>query len=206
MPDDARDLRRRVMDGYDGLADAYADQRDASDDDPDLLARLLADLPEGARVLDAGCGAGDLVLDSLPANATGVGIDLSREQVERASARTDAVARADMTRLPFDANAFDAATAMYSVIHVPAADHGSFYAELARVLRPGGDAVVVTGHDAWTGANADWLDAGVEMAWSWPDLEETRELVADAGLEIRAEEDVGDSLGGEFRHLRLRQS
>ncbi|GAA0654302.1 class I SAM-dependent methyltransferase [Salarchaeum japonicum] len=204
MPEED-DLRRRVMDGYDGLADAYAAQRDAGADDPDLLARLLSDLPEGARVLDAGCGAGDLVLDSLPAGATGVGIDISREQVERAREHA-AVARADMTRLPFPSSAFDAATAMYSVIHVPASDHGQFYAELARVLRPGGDAVVVTGHDAWTGANADWLDAGVEMAWSWPDLEDTRDLVRDAGLEIRAEEDVGDSLGGEFRHLRLRQS
>jgi len=207
MSDDTpSDLRRRVMEGYDGLADAYADQRDAGTDDPDLLARLLADLPEDARVLDAGCGAGDLVLDSLPADATGVGVDLSREQVERARTRADRIARADMTRLPFDANAFDAVTAMYSVIHVPAAEHGAFYAELARVLRPGGDAVVVTGHDAWAGANDDWLDADVEMAWSWPDLETTRELLGDAGLEIVSEEDVADSLGGSFRHLRLRQS
>ncbi|GGL62952.1 class I SAM-dependent methyltransferase [Halocalculus aciditolerans] len=196
-------FRRAVRSGYDSLADAYAAQRDAGDDSPDLLDSLFDDLGAGARVLDLGCGAGDLVLDSLPDPVRGVGLDVSREQTRRARTHADRVVQGDMTALPFDADSFDAATAMYSIIHVPASEHPAVYAELARVLRPGGDAVVVTGHDAWTGANPDWLDANVEMRWSWPALAETKRALREAGLEVVEEADVADSLGGSFRHLRL---
>jgi len=205
MTDDPNAFRRAVQSGYDGLADAYAAQRDDGDDSPDLLAELFDSLPADARVLDAGCGAGDLVLEALD-DATGVGLDVSREQTLRARRVADAVVQGDMTRLPFPADSFDAVTAMYSLIHVPAPEHGAFYDELARVLRPDGEAVVVTGAEAWTGENPDWLDSGIEMRWSWPDLAETKNAVDAAGLRVVAEEDVTDSLGGTFRHLRLAHS
>lgn len=195
-------FRRAVREGYDSLADAYAAQRDAGTDAPDLLAAFLDDLSPGSHVLDLGCGAGDLVLDSLK-DAMGVGLDASHEQTFHARAHAATVVQGDMTRLPFQADAFDGATAMYSIIHVPAAEHAAVYAELARVLRPGADAVVVTGVDAWTGDNPDWLDEGVEMRWSWPALTETKRALEDAGFTIVAEDDVDDSLGGSFRHLRV---
>lgn len=201
--DDPAAFRRAVRDGYDGLADAYAAQRDEGSDSPDLLADVLAGLDDGARVLDAGCGAGDLVLDSLPDGVTGVGLDVSCEQVARARVYSPHVVQGDMTRLPFRPDSFDAVTAMYSLIHVPRSEHGAFYAELARVLRPDGKALVVTGEGAWTGENPDWLDSGTGMRWSWPDLDESKELLRDAGLRVVDEDDVGDSLGGSFRHLRL---
>lgn len=200
------DARRAVKAGYDGLADAYAAQRESGNDAPDLLAAMLDSLPENARVLDAGCGAGDLVLDSLPADATGVGLDVSREQVLRARTQSPHVVQGDMTRLPFSATSFHAVTAMYSVIHVPEPEHAAFYDELARVLRPGGEAVVVTGAEAWAGENPDWLGSGIEMRWSWPDIEESKRLIRDAGLRVVDEADVDDSLGGSFRHLRLERA
>lgn len=204
--DDPAAFRRAVMNGYDGLADAYAAQRDESADSPDLLADVLSGLEAGARVLDAGCGAGDLVLDALPDAVTGVGLDVSREQVARARVHSPRVVQGDMTRLPFRDDSFDAVTAMYSLIHVPVSEHGAFYSELARVLRPGGEALVVTGDEAWAGENPDWLDSGVEMRWSWPDLAESKELIRDSGLRVVEGDDVDDSLGGSFRHLRLERA
>jgi SAM-dependent methyltransferase len=74
---------------FDGQAAAF--ERAPIQSDPGLLAALVAfaDLPPGARVLDAGCGPG-LVAEALLAAGGGLrvlGCDLSAGMVERARAR-----------------------------------------------------------------------------------------------------------------------
>ncbi|WP_232342984.1 class I SAM-dependent methyltransferase [Halosimplex litoreum] len=57
---DERDLDEwasAVMSGYDGVAEAYDADRDP-EHEATLVESLAADLPEDARVLDAGCGGG----------------------------------------------------------------------------------------------------------------------------------------------------
>ena len=57
--------------------------------DPAALARLIreADLPPGGLVLDAGCGPGLVSAALLAAGFRVVGVDLSREMIERARKR-----------------------------------------------------------------------------------------------------------------------
>jgi ubiquinone/menaquinone biosynthesis C-methylase UbiE len=188
-----------VRDGYDELADAYAAQREAVGDGIDALAALLATLPSDARVLDAGCGQGVPVLERIESAVTGVGVDISRGQLALAAENVpDAtLTQADVTRLPFADDAFDAVTAYYSLIHVPEGDHQQVLDEFARVLRPGGRAIVVEGTDEWRGSNPDWLDSGTEMQWHIVGPEATREQFRTAGFEIREERVVGSSLDEE---------
>ena len=97
-----------------------------------------------------------------------------------------------MTALPFAARSFDAVAALYSLIHVPLADHRTVLSEFARVLRPGGTVLVSEGSTEWSGSNPDWLDSGTEMHWSMAGPERTRTRLQECGFEIIGQWDVPD--------------
>jgi arsenite methyltransferase len=109
---------------------------------------VFAEIPDGARVLDLGCGAG---LDSLIAGqragprGTVVGVDFSEEMLARAR---NAAAEARMANVCFCRAAGEALPVKDGSIDV-ALVNGIFnlnpwrdavFAELARVVRPGGAA------------------------------------------------------------------
>lgn len=188
---DTDDVRR----AYDELGDEYAAERERDGRGLAVLEAFLdAAAPE--RILDAGCGPGVPVLDRLDRSATAVGLDISREQLRHASEHVPGapVLQGDMTRLPFDADSFDAAVAYWSLIHVPLAEHPDVIDEFARVLRPGGRALVCEGREEWVGENPDWLDSGVGMAWELAGIEATREQLGAADFTVTREWGVPDSL------------
>lgn len=199
-----RDAVRRA---YDELAETYAAERS-----PGLveLDRLVEPLPEGARVLDAGCGQGTPVLTALVGTVETIGLDFSGEQLRLAAENAPgaALVRGDMTSLPFSPNAFDAVTALHSLIHVPLAEHATVVEGFARVLSPGGLLLLTEGDDEWIGENPDWLGSGVEMRWEFAGLETTREQLRRAGFEVldtwhRRDELADDGSGKPFLLARL---
>ncbi len=108
----------------------------------DVVARRV-ERPGRVRALDVGCGAGAMhpflgELGSLDA------VDPSEELVAAARTRGLPVryAVADGTALPFEAGAFDVSFAVCVLHHVDRDRRAAFAAELARVTRPGGLAVV----------------------------------------------------------------
>jgi ubiquinone/menaquinone biosynthesis C-methylase UbiE len=108
--------------------------------------RLFAALDVGVddAVLDIGCGTGvDLdAVAGLTARATG--IDLSETMARTARDRGDGgkctFAVADGQHLPFPAGSFDAVCLRAVLVHTPRPE--LTIAELSRVLRPGGRAVL----------------------------------------------------------------
>ena len=109
----------------------------------DLLRRHL---PEGARMVDAGCGTGNYALALADAGYDVVGLDFShamlkkaREKAERRSSDRGSVSfrHADLTkRLPFDDASLDAALCAAVLQCLP--DPAALVREVARVLKPGG--------------------------------------------------------------------
>ena len=99
-------------------------------------ARCAAFLPPG-RVLDVGGGVGHSYEKLAPRESVGVDVD---PDVLREQHRETHVA--DMRALPFGDDAFAAALAVQSIEHVP--DPERALAEMARVVEPGGVAVLVT--------------------------------------------------------------
>jgi ubiquinone/menaquinone biosynthesis C-methylase UbiE len=188
--------RRAVRQGYDELAAEYAGWRDHDGRGMALLDDLLADLPAGARLLDAGCGGGRPVLTHASETTDAVGLDLSGAQLRLAGEHAPAADRVqgDMTAIPFAAGSFDAVVAYWSLIHVPLADHRTVVDEFARVLRPGGRLLVCEGTTRWVGENPDWLDSGTGMAWAIAGAGTTERQLLSAGFDVTGRWGVTESL------------
>lgn len=200
------DLRDVVREGYDEIAADYAAERDGEGREREIAADLADSLPDGSRVLDAGCGAGRPATEELAPAHDVVGLDISREQLRLARERLPgvALARGDLAGLPFAADSFDAVVSYHAIIHVPKEEHADVLGEFHRVLRSGGRLVVTMGTAPFEDGNEDWLDTGTEMAWSMHGPERNRELVREAGFAVTDVERVDDEMGGAFDFFRAR--
>ena len=78
-------------------------------------------LPDGARVLDLGCGAGLPSTRQLARRFYAVGVDISETQLGLARKHVpDATfRRGDIAELELPEASFDGITALYSISHVP---------------------------------------------------------------------------------------
>jgi SAM-dependent methyltransferase len=110
-----------------------------------LHVRLLEALaPVRGPVLDAGCGTGGFLarLQQARPDVAGYGVEWNPSAAVRARAKSGAaVTRGSVNALPFQAGAFDAVVTADVLCH-EAVEPATALAELKRVLRPGGRAVV----------------------------------------------------------------
>lgn len=102
--------------------------------------RLTAEavVHDGDDVLDACCGTGDLALAGARVGGKVTGLDFSGAMLERARRKDPSIewVQGDILALPFADESFDAATVGFGVRNVE--DITRAFAELRRVLRPGG--------------------------------------------------------------------
>ena len=109
--------------------------------DAERFFRRLGVTP-GARLLDVGCGAGQLALIAARAGAQVSGCDIAVNWIEKARARAAAEGLAitfeegDAESLPYEDAQFDAVTSLIGAMFAPRPDRVA--AELTRVCRPGG--------------------------------------------------------------------
>jgi SAM-dependent methyltransferase len=171
-----------------------------------IAANVVAVAPDGARVLEVGCGPGRLSI--LLARRHGLdvtGLDLDPAMVERARANAARSAQqhgrvpsflvGDVASLAFPDRSFDLVVSTLSMHHW--ADPTAGLAEIGRVLRPGGLALVwdfragrvpLHGHlpDPVEHARGSLLRVVTATPWRWPwrfRLTQRIELVrADASL------------------------
>ena len=97
----------------------------------------------GERILDLGCGDGQLTHRIIANGATVVGVDKSPDMVEAARALGIVAMQAEAESLPFSDHAFDAVFSNAALHWVR--DHDRMMAEVHRVLKPGGRFVAEMG-------------------------------------------------------------
>jgi demethylmenaquinone methyltransferase/2-methoxy-6-polyprenyl-1,4-benzoquinol methylase len=136
---EGEDKVRAVRDMFDSIAPRY-----------DLVNRVMSfrldvrwrrkavaalSLPPGSRVLDLASGTGDLCVDLAEAGHHPISVDMSLGML-RADRSGAPRVQADILRLPMPDHIIDGVTcgfALRNLVELPA-----FFAELARVVRPGG--------------------------------------------------------------------
>jgi len=197
--------REDVAEAYDALADDYEDVAEEAPHNAHLefpaVTALVPDV-DGARVLDAGCGAGRYAEGLSERGADVVGCDVSERMVEVTRERLgDAVEvhHADVAEpLSFaDDAAFDGVVCAGVLGYL--ADWRAPLEEFARVLRPGGFLVVSVGHP--------FSEVNREAASRYFDVER-RDPEFDVGAELYRrplEAMVGPLLEAGFRLDDLRE-
>lgn len=100
----------------------------------------LSRCPAGGKILDAGCGTGQVVarLESLGFNP--IGIEVSHPNVQAAAGITSRCQLYDGRVIPFENDSFDAVGSFNVLEHVE--DPEGYIVELVRVLKPGGQIVL----------------------------------------------------------------
>jgi SAM-dependent methyltransferase len=144
---DEADQLRRVRASYDAVATTYAEQFSDELDHKPLDRALLAafcDMTALGRIADIGCGSGHISRFVADRRSDVLGVDLSPEMVAVARRRHPDLTFevASMTDLPYPEDVWSGVLAMYSIIHLSAAQRSRAFAEFARTLRPGGRLLV----------------------------------------------------------------
>jgi SAM-dependent methyltransferase len=164
------------------------------------IARLLEGSSiAGCNVLDIGCGLGaidELLVREHGASAV-VGVDIDPELVKRMQSRMARAGLGDLIEgrrvdggpLPFEAASFDVVFSKDSLVQIP--DKAAIFAEILRVLRPGGRFIA-----------SDWLRGG-SGAYS-PEMMEFFRLEGIAYNMASLEESAAALRAAGFRDVQIR--
>ena len=185
IPDQKETVRR----GYDKLSYAY--RGDETPDDhaeyAEWVSILSKRLPEGAAVLDLGCGCGLPGTKLLSVEFDVTGVDFSEVQIRRARQLVPAARFicSDISNVEFPRGHFAAVVSFYAIIHMPLDEHPSFFLKVSSWLRPSGYLLAIVGHRAWAGTDESYL--GVEdgrMCWSHADEATYLQWISESGLHV----------------------
>ena len=163
-----------------------------------LMAEVL-ELRSEDELLEVACGSGAFLAHHAAHVSYIAGLDLSDLQIdlarrrlaERISAGTAEIVKGDAGELPWEAERFSVVTCMGSMEAFP--EPSRALAEMFRVLRPGGRAVLEMGWRVPEGTASHQAFGGM---WIWNEAD-ARRLVEDAGFD-----DVSvsyDDVRGEWR-------
>ena len=141
-----------------------------------VIAEVAAGRPD-LRLIDCGCGTGNN-LQLLKPHGRAFGFDLTREGTRRALRMGRPIVQADIQHIPYQSNTFDIATSFDVMQSVP--DDRGALREMARVLKPGGHAVLNV--SALKLLRGDHAEVWKEFHRYTP--AKAGRLVADAGLQV----------------------
>ena len=167
-------------------------------------AYLLPYLRPGLRVLDFGCGPGNISVGLAKAAAPGElhGVDMEESQIELARAVAAAYGRdntifhaGNVTNMPFEDDFFDVAHRHNVLMHIP--DTGAVLAEVKRVLKPGG---IIGCREMIRGSCFTHPDFGV-IGKAWDMFQDL--LQADDGHPQMGKELKGHALASGFENVRM---
>lgn len=197
---------------YDAVAEAYAaaigDELAAKPLDRALLV-AVAELAQGGPVVDVGAGPGHVAGALRELGSASIALDLAPRMASfaRRSSGLPAVA-GEMTALPIAGATVRGLVSLYAVIHLDASARLAAYREFARVLMPGGVALVAfhtSDEEAGAGSakhRTEWWGHAVRLTFRFLDPVVEIGAARRAGLELVARLDRGPVPGAEHASQR----
>ncbi|WP_031072460.1 class I SAM-dependent methyltransferase [Streptomyces sp. NRRL WC-3742] len=181
----------RVRASYDVVAEEYlariGGELAGKVVDRALLGAVVEEA-DGGVVADLGCGPGHVAGWLAGRGAEVVGVDLSPRMVELARREhpSPEFRTGDLLALPAADGEFAAAVALYSVIHLEPEDLAPAFAEMHRVLRPGGVLLVSFHLGEEVRRMEEWWGHRVDVDFHFLRSEDVAERLAGAGFAVEA--------------------
>jgi SAM-dependent methyltransferase len=124
-----------------------------------LLMEILEPVP-GALYLDVGCGEGRVMRELSTMGVVAHGLDINIDLARLAGV----VMVANAVETPIRDHSYDGVYSVLTLEHLP--NHGRFFAETARITKPGGTLAIVINHPVWTAPDATPItDQFGEVLW-----------------------------------------
>jgi SAM-dependent methyltransferase len=139
-PNDTESIREN----YDRLAEDYArkiyGELEHKPLDRELLTRFAADARNRGTICDMACGPGHVTRFLRDAGADVFGLDLSPQMLVQARALNSDIPfrEGNMLALELESSSLAGITAFYAIVNIPADSLAAVFAEMFRVLQPGG--------------------------------------------------------------------
>ncbi|GAB2513475.1 class I SAM-dependent methyltransferase [Nocardia heshunensis] len=170
---------------FDGLGKDYESAFAGLTAQREEIEWLLTQLPDGAEVVDVGCGTGRPTAEMLVAAGHEVtGCDVSPGMIEIARAQVPGARFevADLRALSYPSESWDAVVAFFPLLQLTRAEIDDALRKFADWLRPGGVFLFATVPADIEGLDIEFMGKAVTVS-SYP-VAEYRKLLADAGLAI----------------------
>lgn len=196
------DYKDIVKTGYNQIADRYLSERTKDSADVRLLADFMELLSSGAKVLDAGCGAGIPITRALAERFDVIGVDFSEAQIELAKQNVPNAKFIceDITQLHFPEHFFDGICSYYAIIHIPREEHKALLAKFHFMLNTSGVAMLCLGaQHLIDDIDEDFL--GTRMYWSHFDSETYLNMLKEIGFSVIWSKHVKDATCEGAGHL-----
>jgi ubiquinone/menaquinone biosynthesis C-methylase UbiE len=177
---------KTIEESYDKMGETYHNFRD-NEKFKSELDKFTKLLPNSGHVLDAGCGVGIPVSQFLVKKGFKVtGIDISKKMVELAKQNVPEAIfyQKNILTLDFPDNSFDGIICVFTLWHIPRADHSFIIANFHRMLKDGGILVINTGIYESEGMSEFF---GEPMLWSSNSPKKTLAFVKEKGFSIISE-------------------
>lgn len=145
--------------------------------------RLLDRVPEGAHILDLGCGSALPVGPEVVRQHRLTGIDISAAQVELARHNVPEASfiHSEVASVDLPHGEFDAVVSFYAIDHIPRAEHAGLMRNIHAWLRPTGLLLISVEAGDEPAVTAEW--SGAPMFFSHFDEATTIALVEAAGFD-----------------------
>jgi ubiquinone/menaquinone biosynthesis C-methylase UbiE len=134
--------KKIIQQGYDQIADTYREwsQTVRLEEREKYTSYLLDHLPQGANVLDLGCGAGKPTTQHLAARFRVTGVDISGVQIKlaRKNVAGTRFIQSDIGKLDFPPNSFNGVCAFYVFKHFPREELPAMLGTIVGLLPPVG--------------------------------------------------------------------
>ncbi|MCX6685813.1 MAG: class I SAM-dependent methyltransferase [Methanoregula sp.] len=108
----------------------------------DFIMEIETNLPEGSKILEAGCGTGQ-TLSPLSERHETYGLDISRAALKLAQDNCKFPVLASIFNLPFDDNTFDLVYNSGVIEHFKDPENIDAIKEMARVTKPSGRVIII---------------------------------------------------------------